>query len=264
MNTRARQRVTLNNLSEPQQLRELNRQLEWVWSQLMGGLTSRSFSEALREDIARQAADDAAERLLTGFAEKYTGNARVTIGAGGDFATLGAFAETVDNRLLTSDVTAEIVSDLSGSVRLSGMTGAGRLEIEGGGHTLTGGLSLNGARVGISALSFAAPVTVSGGDVRFSGVEFDGNGEEAALDAGDGAHCRLENCGLANAVSLIRLRGGASLDGHGLRGGGSRWLDAEHAAIRMSGTRPAGGVQLAACLCAPADLSALTVDSGVS
>ncbi len=263
MNTRARQRVTLNDLSEPQQLRELNRQLEWVWSQLMGGLTSRAFSEAFREEIARQATDDAAERLLAGFAEKYAGNARVTIGAGGDFATFSAFAETINDRLLTSDVTAEIVSDLSGFVRLSGMTGAGRLAIEGGGHAFEGGLSLNGARVGISALSFAAPVTVSGGDVSFSGVEFDGDGEEAALDVGDGAHCRLENCGLANAVSLIRLRG-ASLDGHGLRGSASRWLDAEHAAIRMSGTRPAGGVQLTACLCAPADLSALTVDSGVS
>lgn len=37
-------RRTITNLRDPQQLRELNRQLEWIWNQLLGGLTDRAFS----------------------------------------------------------------------------------------------------------------------------------------------------------------------------------------------------------------------------
>ena len=39
----ARRQIT--NLSEPLQIRELNRQLEWIWQQLLGGLTMKSLSE---------------------------------------------------------------------------------------------------------------------------------------------------------------------------------------------------------------------------
>lgn len=37
-------RKTITNLSEPQQIRELNRQLDWVWRQLLGKLDVKSFS----------------------------------------------------------------------------------------------------------------------------------------------------------------------------------------------------------------------------
>ena len=37
-------RKDLQNLSNPLQVRELNRQLEWLWKQLLGGLTEKSFS----------------------------------------------------------------------------------------------------------------------------------------------------------------------------------------------------------------------------
>lgn len=37
-------RKTFTDLSNPQQLRELNRQLEWVWNQLLGGLSDKAFS----------------------------------------------------------------------------------------------------------------------------------------------------------------------------------------------------------------------------
>ena len=50
-----KQRVTLSNLNEPQQLRELNRQLEWVWNQLMGGLTQKALSPGLSEAIDSKA-----------------------------------------------------------------------------------------------------------------------------------------------------------------------------------------------------------------
>lgn len=37
-------RKTFTNLSDPQQIRELNRQMEWLWHQLLGGLTDKAFS----------------------------------------------------------------------------------------------------------------------------------------------------------------------------------------------------------------------------
>ena len=37
-------RRSFTNLSEPQQVRELNRQMEWIWHQLLGGLTEKAFS----------------------------------------------------------------------------------------------------------------------------------------------------------------------------------------------------------------------------
>lgn len=59
-------RKTITNLSEPQQIRELNRQLDWVWRQLLGKLDAKSFStdglkqlvestqEALTEEISSE------------------------------------------------------------------------------------------------------------------------------------------------------------------------------------------------------------------
>ena len=47
----SRQRLTLSNLTEPQQMRELNRQLEWIWAQLMGGLSRKSLSSGLQSVI---------------------------------------------------------------------------------------------------------------------------------------------------------------------------------------------------------------------
>ena len=62
MNT-TRQRVALNNLTEPQQLRELNRQLEWVWSQLMGGLTRKALSAGLNNVIESKAEQEEVDEL---------------------------------------------------------------------------------------------------------------------------------------------------------------------------------------------------------
>lgn len=53
-------RRTFTNLKDQQQLRELNRQMDWIWGQLLGGLTEKSFSfggtvrmvETVQEKIA--------------------------------------------------------------------------------------------------------------------------------------------------------------------------------------------------------------------
>lgn len=42
--TIAKQRQTLTDLQSPQQIRELNRQLEWLWSQVLGGLPLKALT----------------------------------------------------------------------------------------------------------------------------------------------------------------------------------------------------------------------------
>lgn len=59
----AKQRVTLNNLNEPQQMRELNRQLGWIWDQLLGGLSMKSLNAGTQEAINSKAAQTAVDEL---------------------------------------------------------------------------------------------------------------------------------------------------------------------------------------------------------
>lgn len=47
-------RRSFTNLSEPQQVRELNRQMEWIWHQLLGGLTEKAFSvKGIQQTVKR-------------------------------------------------------------------------------------------------------------------------------------------------------------------------------------------------------------------
>ena len=268
MSATAKQRMTLNNLSEPQQIRELNRQLEWVWNQLLGGLTSKALSTDFRSDIERRAAE--VDRLSgwarANAAEKYAGGAQVAVGAGGDYATLGAFAAMVNNRTLRTDVEVLIVSDLSGDAELGGMGGAGRLMIDGGGHNFTGRFTLRGAGVPVTVrdLAVTGQTTVAGGHATFDGVTFDGCAGGSALRLTEGASCFLEDCTLNNADCLIDAGPGTRLGAKDIRGGDCDYfLAGEHMTACMSGTRPDGGLQTTACLCEPADILALGIDTGV-
>ena len=47
-------RRAFTDLSEPQQIRELNRQMEWIWHQLLGGLTEKALSNVgLKQTVKR-------------------------------------------------------------------------------------------------------------------------------------------------------------------------------------------------------------------
>ncbi len=59
-----KQRITLNNLSEPQQVRELNRQLSWIWDQLLGGLSMKSLNASARAVIDSKASGEEVESLM--------------------------------------------------------------------------------------------------------------------------------------------------------------------------------------------------------
>ncbi|PWL93745.1 MAG: hypothetical protein DBY08_04435, partial [Clostridiales bacterium] len=56
-------RKTLTNLAQPQQLRELNRQLEWIWNQLLGGLPDKAFSESGIKKIVRTVEEVTAQHI---------------------------------------------------------------------------------------------------------------------------------------------------------------------------------------------------------
>ena len=55
MSGNPKQRLTLTDLKEPQQMRELNRQLSWIWDQLLGGLNMKSLDAGTRQVIEDKA-----------------------------------------------------------------------------------------------------------------------------------------------------------------------------------------------------------------
>jgi len=56
-------RRTFTDLQNPQQMRELNRQLEWIWKQLLGGLTEKALSSAGKTQITRTVEQDVIRRI---------------------------------------------------------------------------------------------------------------------------------------------------------------------------------------------------------
>ena len=63
MSGNPKQRLTLTNLTEPQQLRELNRQLTWIWDQLLGGLSMKSLHGNARAVIDSKAEGETVDEL---------------------------------------------------------------------------------------------------------------------------------------------------------------------------------------------------------
>lgn len=59
-------RKTITDLSEPQQIRELNRQLDWVWRQLLGKLDVKSFSTDGLKQLIETTQDALAEEISGG------------------------------------------------------------------------------------------------------------------------------------------------------------------------------------------------------
>ena len=125
MNT-PKQRVTLNNLTEPQQLRELNRQLEWIWNQLMGGLTQKALSTGLNsliESKAGQAGVDALGEEIERQATLISQNAgQITLAAEVD--------RRMDERLTSAEAALALTPDhISAAVRAAQPGGANLIRL---------------------------------------------------------------------------------------------------------------------------------------
>ena len=54
-------RRQITDLSEPLQIRELNRQLEWIWQHLLGGLTMKNMSDSGVEEVTELIVDTTSE-----------------------------------------------------------------------------------------------------------------------------------------------------------------------------------------------------------
>ena len=65
MSNNPKQRLTLTNLSESQQMRELNRQLTWIWDQLLGGLSMKSLNKGTQEIINSKATAEDVESMVS-------------------------------------------------------------------------------------------------------------------------------------------------------------------------------------------------------
>lgn len=65
MSTGSVVRKNLNDLSKPIELRELNRQLDWMWKKILGGLTAKDFSDAGMKNIITTIEKTVAEEILT-------------------------------------------------------------------------------------------------------------------------------------------------------------------------------------------------------
>ena len=205
-------------------------------------------------------------------AERYAGPSQLTVGAAGDFASLQAAFDQLNSRVLTGDVTVSLLQDAYESARLGGVTGQGRLTISGGGHTLTGRLSVAGCGCAVSVENLtvlgigseSAIDIAADRHVRLYNVAVDGGGAYEAVSVSEGACAALEDCEVRNAVSLIYAGPNARLCCLSLSGGDGAWaLTASGAQWLWSGTRPDGDYQeIIACLHSPADFTALPVALG--
>ena len=86
-------RRQITDLSEPLQIRELNRQLEWIWQQLLGGLTMKNMSN--------EGVDQVTELIIETTSEIYD-------------PQIEDITEALDGKVSTSDVTTDLTITASG------------------------------------------------------------------------------------------------------------------------------------------------------
>ena len=174
----ARQRLTLSNLAEPQQMRELNRQLEWIWAQLMGGLSKKSLSSALQSAIDSKADGETVTSLTTRIEQTE-----------GEIA-LKASSETVN-------ALGEQVAQNSADIALT----PGKITAAVGGD-----ISPNSVSIGTNILMDASHTEISTPylDIDVSGAEGDMHIDENGISAGTATFQTL------NCPSVVKYYTGAA------------------------------------------------------
>ena len=113
-------RKNLTNLSSPLEVRELNRQLEWVWRKILGGLTIKDFSEAGTKSVVTTVEKTVAETIK---ADEVTTN-----------VLKSALAEMMTAKIGVADINYAQITDLYSrriftDSELAGKIRANRLEI---------------------------------------------------------------------------------------------------------------------------------------
>lgn len=63
-------RKTLTDLRDTQQIYELNRQLDWVWTKLLGGISKKALTKSCVADLSQSTRDDILAELENGDSEE--------------------------------------------------------------------------------------------------------------------------------------------------------------------------------------------------
>ena len=110
----ARQRLTLTDLKEPQQVRELNRQLTWVWDRLLGGLELKALTPKARAVIDSKASGEEMESRFTQTEERITSEVTRATGTEAELRTL--IDQNAEDIRIWADSPAKGVDNGSGVV----------------------------------------------------------------------------------------------------------------------------------------------------
>lgn len=216
-------------------------------------------------------------------APRYTGAGAVIVdpaataaqtGAGTHFTSLKEACESLSGRYLDKSVTITVNGTTYGDVYLRGVTGYGSVTITGGDNILYGSLSLmdNTAEIWVNNLR----IVRTGTNQTFAGRQYgtgwarwyqcvlDSNGGSAGLLMDRGARAMVWSVELYNATNLMRIGHNSDASCIGLKGGGgTNFLTADGAVVRMSGTRPDGAfVNTNNSIVNPTDPTALTIAYG--
>ena len=188
-------------------------------------------------------------------AEKYMGKTSLTVGTGGDFATLQEAFDTLNNRIVTEDVTIQLVSDIAENAELRGVSGGGSVRLtgyqEGGAQRV---LSGSVEYAGCTCRLYLNDMTILGAGIGFGlafsacnyasadSVTIDGQGLYRCLQADSGTRLILTYAKLYNATVLIDIERSTLHAGDCEGYGGTYYMRASNSVWTWDGTRPEGSL----------------------
>lgn len=204
-------------------------------------------------------------------ARYYTGPASITLSAGADVSTL---SKALSNRILTGDVTIGITGEVNGALELRGISGYGRITINGGGNTLNGYINLycNSVPIEINSVKVSRSTQrqcLNVNDcveVKTYACVFNGNASSGNAQGIRSSYSKLfiQSCEFYNIPdSAMAFSYGTDALVLGCKGAATYCFWYDGATLRAAGSRPSG-------ICAggnpsfllPSDPSTVTVDTG--
>lgn len=204
-------------------------------------------------------------------ARYYTGPASITLSAGADVKIL---SDALSNRILTGDVTIGITGEVNGALELRGISGYGRITINGGGNTLNGYINLycNSVPIEINSVKVSRSTQrqcLNVNDcveVKTYACVFNANASSGNAQGMRSSYSKLfvQNCEFYNIPdSAMAFSYGTDALVLGCKGAATYCFWYDGATLRAAGSRPSG-------ICAggnpsfllPSDPSTVTVDTG--
>jgi len=259
-----------NEMDDGQQQRRIISYLKSLHEQLtylMNNLDEDNLGESLASKIDGMESSEDASASMGGLRYEliWTGGTNINVGNHRPYGQLGTLTRTMTGRRIDDTVTINVMSDTVGRARFDGLTGPGRIVVEGNGHDMVGSVTLDNCMVPVIIRNMGVGTLVHARNCRYlelDGVTIHGN-TLYSLFLEEGARCHLDGVKFsAPADNLIRAGQGVMLTAHNLSGEGTNFIQGSHMIALMDGTRPSGGKDLTACVTVPDNLSSLIVDDG--